>query len=148
MNLNINKVILLGRIASEITYKDELGKDKVSIIFLATNRKWKDRDGIKKEQATFHKVLFFGQIAEVIKDLGTKGEVLLVEGRIQHKDIFDEKTNSYSRDVAVIAEKFQLGTETYKKDDIKDEKLKVDKEIKIDDIDAVLKRVDAWGFDI
>lgn len=134
MNLNFNKVVLLGRIASDITYKDEPNKDKVSVLFLATNRKWKDRDGIKKEQATFHKVLFFGAIADTIHELGSKGEIIMVEGRLQHKDIFDEKTNSYKKDVAIICERFQLGTENFKEEEVIAKKIDISK-------------LDDWNFD-
>ena len=131
MNLNFNKVVLLGRIVGDIIYKEgENGRDSVAVVFLATNRKWKDRSGIKKEQATFHKVVFFGTLASLISQMGTKGEVLLVEGRIQHKDMFDDNRKLIKKDVSVVAEKFQLGTETFDRD-----KVEEIKGSKIDEID-------------
>ena len=116
MNLNFNKVILLGRIASEIIYDEP--NDRVSSLILVTNRRWKDRNGNKKEQATFHSVVFFGEIAGLIRDIGKKGEVLLVEGRLQHKEILD-KNGEKKKDVSIVCEKFQLGSEKFEKDKIK-----------------------------
>jgi len=144
MNLNLNKVTLLGRIVGDIIYKEgEKGKNNIAVVFLATNRKWKDKNGIKKEQATFHKVVFFGTIANIISQIGTTGEILLVEGRLQHKDIFDENKKLIRKDVSIVAEKFQLGTEMFDKDKPEESKmlkeeskiLKIDwDDIDIDDI--------------
>lgn len=127
MNLNLNKVILLGRIASEIIH-NKLDKDNVAVFFVATNRKWKDRSGIRKEQATFHKVVCFGAIADTINKLGTKGEVVLVEGRIQHKDFPDENNRIMKKDIMIVCEKFQLGSENFKNNVNKEE----EKEVEID----------------
>lgn len=131
MNLNLNKVTLLGRIVGDIIYQEgESGRDNVAVVFLATNRKWKDRSGIKKEQATFHKVVFFGALASLVSKMGTKGEVLLVEGRIQHKDIFDENKKLIKKDVSIVVEKFQLGTEMFNRNNGEEGKiLKTDKMI-------------------
>lgn len=111
-----NKVILLGSIASDIIYTSSSG-DGVSTLFLATNRKWKDRAGVKKEQSTYHKVVFFGQMAELIKTMGKRGEHLMVEGRLQHRE-YEDIDRVKRKDIIVVCEKFILGSEKFEKDKV------------------------------
>lgn len=111
----LNRVILLGNVATDIIYSASGGG--VATLFLATNRKWKDRAGIKKEQSTFHKVIFFGEMAGLIKDMSKKGEQILVEGRLQHKEYIDVNGEK-RKDIAIVCEKFVLGSEKFEKDKI------------------------------
>jgi single-strand DNA-binding protein len=131
MNLNFNKAILLGRISGDIIHKEVVGNN-VTVLFLATNRKWKDKNGIRKEQSTFHKVICFGAIADTMHNLAKRGEVLLVEGRIQHKDIYDDNNNLLKKDIVIVCEKFQLGSETFHTRDSIVEKTEVKEKEEID----------------
>lgn len=71
-----------------------LGKDPELVTFdnggtkarfsLATNRRYKSRDGEPVDETTWHRVIGFGATAEIIRDKLARGKRVLVEGRMQY----------------------------------------------------------------
>ena len=64
----------------------------VANLSIATNRKWKDRDGNPQEQTEWHRVVLFGRQAEVAGQYLTRGRQIYVEGRIQTRSWEDRQT--------------------------------------------------------
>lgn len=56
---------------------------------LATNRVWVTKQGEKKEDAQFHRIVAWNKLAELCSQLLTKGRRVYVEGRIQYREIVD-----------------------------------------------------------
>ena len=106
--MNLNRVILVGRIASDVEMLTTQTGKKVCKIALATNRVFKGQDGSKREEATFHNIVLWERLAEIVHTYSKKGHVLLVEGRIQNRSYEDKEGNKrYISEV--IAENIQLG---------------------------------------
>ncbi len=106
--MNLNRVILVGRIASDVEMLTTQTGKKVCKIALATNRVFKGQDGSKREEATFHNIVLWERLAEIVHTYSKKGNVLLVEGRIQNRSYEDKEGNKrYISEV--IAENIQLG---------------------------------------
>jgi len=58
--------------------------NQVTSILIATNESWTDKTtGEKKEKAEFHRVVFFGKLAEIVGQYVHKGSKLYVEGRLR-----------------------------------------------------------------
>jgi single-strand DNA-binding protein len=56
---------------------------------LATNRVWITKQGEKKEDAQFHRIVAWNKLAELCSQLLSKGRRVYVEGRIQYREITD-----------------------------------------------------------
>jgi single-strand DNA-binding protein len=61
----------------------------VSSFGLATNRVWITKQGEKKEDAQFHRIVAWNKLAELCSQLLSKGRRIYVEGRIQYREIVD-----------------------------------------------------------
>jgi single-strand DNA-binding protein len=82
---SINKVILMGNLTRDPELRYTPGGIAVANLGLATNRVYKDKNGEKKEEATFVRVVVWGRQAEVCGQYLTKGSGLFVEGRLQSR---------------------------------------------------------------
>lgn len=89
----VNKVILLGNLAADPERRSTPQGTVVVNIRLATNEKWRDRDGNMQERSEFHRIVFWGKQAETIDRYARKGNPLYVEGRIQTREYQDRDGN-------------------------------------------------------
>lgn len=80
----INKVILIGNLGKDPEVKYMPSGDAVANITLATSESWIDKSsGEKREKTEWHRVVFFGKLAEVVGQYLKKGSKVYVEGKLQ-----------------------------------------------------------------
>jgi single-strand DNA-binding protein len=80
----INKVILIGNLGKDPEVKYMPSGDAVANVTLATSETWNDKGtGEKKEKTEWHRVVFFGKLAEVVGQYLKKGSKIYVEGQLQ-----------------------------------------------------------------
>lgn len=60
---------------------------------LATNRVWVTKQGERKEDAQFHRIVAWNKLAEICSQLLSKGRRVYVDGRIQYRDFVDQENN-------------------------------------------------------
>jgi len=82
----INKAILLGRIGTK-EHKPTKNGGYVCLLSIATNRKYLDSSGQKKEMTTWHNVNFFNHLAEIANKFAHVGDLIYVEGELSNKKI-------------------------------------------------------------
>lgn len=88
---SVNKVILIGNLGQDPEVRYTPGGDAVCNLSLATTDKWKDKStGDQKEATEWHRVSFFGKIAEVCGKYLKKGSQVYVEGSL--------RTRKYQKD--------------------------------------------------
>jgi single-strand DNA-binding protein len=80
---SVNKVILLGNLTRNPELKQSEGKKPVCVFGLATNRYWTAYSEERREETVFHRIVAFGQFAEVCSKYLRKGRKVYVEGRLQ-----------------------------------------------------------------
>lgn len=99
----INKVILVGNIGNEPEMRYMPNGNAVATISLATSEVWKDKQtGEQQEKTEWHRVVFFGKIAEIVGQYVNKGSKLYVEGRLQTRKWQDQQgVDRYSTEVVV-----------------------------------------------
>ena len=88
----INKVILVGNLTTDPQFKSTAKGETVALLNLATNEHWTDKQtGEKKSKAEFHRIVVFGKLADVCRqlNLGT-ASMLYVEGQLTHRDYLDK----------------------------------------------------------
>lgn len=60
---------------------------------IATNEKWKDKEGQVQEKTIWHNVYGFGKLGEIMVKYAKKGDLAYVEGRIAQNKYKDESGN-------------------------------------------------------
>jgi single-strand DNA-binding protein len=106
--MDLNKVILVGRVTADPQVRSTPGGQSVTTIGVATNRTWTDKAGQKQEQTEFHNVVLWGRTAEIAGQYLTKGAMVLIEGRLQTRN-WTDKQGQQRRTTEVMAERMQLG---------------------------------------
>ena len=106
--MDLNKVILVGRVTADPQVRSTPGGQSVTTIGVATNRVWTDKAGQKQEQTEFHNVVLWGRTAEIAGQYLTKGAMVLIEGRLQTRS-WTDKQGQQRKTTEVMAERMQLG---------------------------------------
>ena len=84
MARGVNKVILLGNLGADPETRYTAGGSAVTNIRMATTDTWRDRQsGEQQERTEWHRIVFFGRLAEIAAEYLRKGSQCYVEGRIQ-----------------------------------------------------------------
>ncbi len=107
--MNVNKVILVGRLTRDPEVRSTSSGQSVTSIGLATNRFWTDKNGQKQEKTEFHNVVLWGRLAEIAGQYLTKGQEAYIEGRLETRS-YTAKDGSERRVAEVIGENMQLGS--------------------------------------
>ncbi len=106
--MNLNRVLLAGRVVAEPETRMTSNGSTVANFRMATNRYYNDKSGQRQEQTEFHAVVSWGRQAEVVRDYLKKGQLVLIEGRLQTRS-WEGKDGSKRWTTEVIAERLQLG---------------------------------------
>jgi single-strand DNA-binding protein len=104
----LNKAIIIGNLTRDPEIKSLPSGVKVASFSVATNRVWKDKNGVKQENVDFHNVVVFGRQAEVVGQYMKKGSSILVEGRMQTRS-WDDATGVKKYRTEIIADRIQFG---------------------------------------
>ncbi len=104
---SVNKVILIGNLGQDPETRHLPSGDAVCNISIATSEKWKDKSGEQQEHTEWHRIGFFGKLAEIAGEYLKKGAPVYVEGRIRTRKWQDKEGNDrYSTEI--IADRMQM----------------------------------------
>ena len=105
---SVNKVIIVGNLGRDPEIRYMPSGDAIANIAVATSYKSKDRNtGEQKELTEWHRISFFGRLAEIVAQYLKKGSSVYVEGRLQTRKYTDKDgIERYATDV--IAENMQM----------------------------------------
>jgi single-strand DNA-binding protein len=106
--MNLNKVILIGRLTRDPETRALPSGQSVAAFGMATDRYFKDKNGERQQQTEFHNIVAFGRLAEIVSQYLTKGSLAMIEGRLRTRSWQDSSGNQRSR-TEIIAERMQLG---------------------------------------
>jgi single-strand DNA-binding protein len=98
---SVNKVIIVGNLGADPETRYTPGGDAVTNIRVATTDKWKDKtSGEMKEATEWHRISFFGRLAEVAGEYLKKGSQVYVEGSLRTRKWQDKDgQDRYSTDI-------------------------------------------------
>jgi single-strand DNA-binding protein len=97
---SINKVILIGNLGRDPETRFLPSGSAVANISIATTDTWKDKtSGEKKEATEWHRVVFFGRLAEIVGEYLKKGSQVYVEGRLQTRKYEKDGQDHYSTEI-------------------------------------------------
>ena len=105
----VNKVILVGNVASDPEVRASQGGTYITKVRIATNvYAGKSEDGTAKQHTDFHHLVFFGKPAETAGTYLHKGQLLYVEGQLRNSS-WDDATSGQKRyRTEVVVEGFKF----------------------------------------
>ncbi len=87
----VNKVILVGNLGRDPEVRYTAQGSAVANVTLATSETWRDKQtGEQQEKTEWHRVVFFGRLAEIVGEYLGKGRQIYVEGRLQTRKWQDQ----------------------------------------------------------
>jgi len=104
---SVNKVIIIGNLGRdpETRYMPDGGA--ITNISVATTDKWKDKAGEMQEKTEWHRVAFFGKLAEIAGEYLKKGSQVYVEGRLQTRK-WQDKDGQDKYTTEIVANVMQM----------------------------------------
>lgn len=103
MARGVNKVILVGNCGKDPEVRYMPNGNAVANLTLATSESYKDKNtGQAVEKTEWHRVIFFGKLAEVVGEYCRKGSQIYVEGKLQTRKWTDQQgVERYTTEIVV-----------------------------------------------
>ena len=102
MARGVNKVILVGTCGQDPEVRYMTNGNAVTNLSLATSEQWTDKQtGQKGEKTEWHRVVFYGRLAEIAGEYLRKGSKVYLEGSLHTRKWQDKQTNQdrYSTEI-------------------------------------------------
>ncbi|MFZ6727385.1 single-stranded DNA-binding protein [Undibacterium sp. MH2W] len=98
---SVNKVIIVGNLGKDPETRYTPSGDAMTNITVATTDSWKDKaTGEKREQTEWHRITFFGKLAEIAGQYLKKGSQVYVEGSLRTRKYTDKDgVEKYATDI-------------------------------------------------
>ena len=108
MARGINKVIVVGNLGADPDSRTMPSGNAVTNISVATSESWNDKEtGEKQEKTEWHRVVFFGRLAEIDSDYLKKGSQVYVEGKLQTRK-WEDKEGNERWTTEIVANQMQM----------------------------------------
>ena len=104
---SVNKVILVGNLGKDPELRYLPDGSAVAGVSIATTESWKGKSGEKQEKTEWHRVSFFGKLAEIAGQYLKKGSQVYVEGRIQTRK-WQDKEGQDRYTTEIVADRMQM----------------------------------------
>ena len=91
MSRGVNKVILIGNLGDEPTFRQTTTGTSVANASLCTSESFRDAQGNVSERSEWHRLVFWGRLAEIVRDYCHKGSQIYVDGKIQSRQYEDKE---------------------------------------------------------
>ncbi len=98
----LNRVMLIGNLTRDPELRYTPAGMAVVSFGLATNRVWNTKQGERKEDAQFHRIVAWNKLAELCAQLLKKGRRIFVEGRIQYREYVNDQEGGQRKQIAEI----------------------------------------------
>ena len=84
MSRGVNKVILVGNLGQKPEMRYTATQSAVANLSIATTESWKDKEsGEMRDKTEWHRVVYFGKLAEIVEKYLDKGSSVYIEGKLQ-----------------------------------------------------------------
>ena len=106
----VNKAILVGHLGRDPEIRYSANGAAIANVSIATSESWKDKQsGETQERTEWHRVVFFGRLAEIVGEYLKKGSQVYVEGRLQTRKWQDQSGNDRYTTEIVASDMQMLG---------------------------------------
>lgn len=102
MARDLNKVLLIGNLTYDPEVRETPSGRSVCGFRIATKRMWNTKDGEKKEQAQYHRIVAWDQLSKICGKYLKKGRRVYIEGRLVNREY--EKDSEKRAVTEIVAE--------------------------------------------
>ncbi len=85
MSRCLNKVMIIGNLGNDPALNHTKNGDPVSNFRVATNENWLKKDGSKVENTEWHRIVAWGNLAQICSQYFSKGDLVYIEGKLRTK---------------------------------------------------------------
>ena len=108
MARGINKAIIVGNLGRDPEVRYTANGNAIANITVATTESWKDKQsGERQEKTEWHRVVFFGRLAEIAGEYLKKGAQVYIEGRLQTRK-WEDKSGQERYTTEIVAGEMQM----------------------------------------
>lgn len=108
MSRGVNKVIVVGNLGQDPETRYSASGNAITTISVATSEQWKDKQtGESQERTEWHRVKFFGRLAEIAGEYLRKGRQVYIEGSLR-TDKYTDKDGVERYATNIIAGELQM----------------------------------------
>lgn len=108
MSKSVNKVILIGNLGKDPEVKYTPSGMAVAKFSLATNDRFKDKEGNWQDRTEWHNLVAFQRTAEIVGEYLKKGRTVYVEGKLQTSSWDDKETGAKKYKTEIIVNELVL----------------------------------------
>ncbi|WP_297337008.1 single-stranded DNA-binding protein [Algoriphagus sp.] len=102
MNALRNKVQLIGHLGDKVELQKFDSGQVLGKVSLATNESYKNQEGERVENTTWHRLVLWGKQAEILEKFTDKGSEIAIEGKISNRSYTDkEGIKRYTTEIVV-----------------------------------------------
>lgn len=108
MARGVNKVILVGNLGNDPEVRAMPSGATVAMISIATSESWKDKQtGLQQDRTEWHRICFYGRLAEIVGEYLKKGSKVYVEGSLRTRK-WKDKNEVERQTTEIIANTLQM----------------------------------------
>jgi single-strand DNA-binding protein len=100
---SVNKVILIGNLGRDPELRYTKDGKAVANFTLATNDRWRDREGNSQERTEWHRIVVWDKQAENCAQYLQKGRSVYIEGRLQTRE-WEDKEGQKRQTTEIVAQ--------------------------------------------
>ena len=105
---SVNKAILIGNLGKDPEVKYTPNGTAIAKFSLATNERYKDKEGNWQDRTEWHNVVAWQRLAEIVGEYCKKGGKVYIEGRIQTRSWDDKETGQKKYMTEIVAQDLVL----------------------------------------
>ena len=100
---SVNKVILIGNLGRDPELRYTKDGKAVANFTVATNDRWRDREGNNQERTEWHRIVVWDKQAENCAQYLQKGRSVYIEGRLQTRE-WEDKEGQKRQTTEIVAQ--------------------------------------------
>lgn len=109
MARGVNKAIIVGNLGRDPEVRYTANGSAVANVTIATSESWKDKQsGERQERTEWHRVVFFGRLAEIAEEYLKKGAQVYIEGSIRTQKWQDKESGQDRYTTEIVARDMQM----------------------------------------
>lgn len=108
MPKSVNKVILVGNVGKDPEVKYSPSGSAIAKFSVATNERFKDRNGEWQERVEWHSIVAWQRLAEIVGEFVATGSKVYIEGKLQTSSWEDRQSGQTRYRTEVVARELVL----------------------------------------
>lgn len=106
---SLNRATLIGNLGKDPEIRYTPDGAAVCNVSIATTSTWRDKaSGERREETEWHRVVFYGRLAEIAGEYLKKGRTVFVEGRLKTRKWQDKDSGGDRYSTEIIADQMQM----------------------------------------